>query len=309
MATSERRKLYQKVKRKERNIKKRKAQQAEKRQNRKPIPRLMQILPTDGFRWYVPGGGPSMPSGSAGRIVRTMRRYIDVNDKKSVSIQLTRMFRDACEVLKGDEIPESPAEFWDVAVAKIPWMAKLDGATLAAFALRILSTRAAVRPVVGYHLALGELDRAKEIWAQDSDLARAIAHYVNFLPFSHSLYLAERKDDDDDDDAGGADGPPPEESRVRSVIQDLYTPWWNNDPDNQGDEESTVAYKQLVGQLGNMGIDATTATAITSQPTGDDVEEEDEKEEEDDEDDYEDYEDDEDDEDDKDNEDEMDMDN
>ncbi len=158
------------------------------RDEKKCIPRLIDILPTNGFRWHTQCGNPFLSHAMSQKIVAAWRPYIEISRKELVAKQMTKMFDNACKAVVRGDVPDEPAVFWQNVASSIPWMRKISGETLQLFALKILSARITFRSVITHHKRKNEKEKVDKL-AVATALIQAVERYIVLLPVAYSFWF------------------------------------------------------------------------------------------------------------------------
>lgn len=209
----------------------------------KVLPPLVDILTTEGFQWQSKQGTKFLNYAMCREVVSAMVPYIEVSRKELVTGQLTRMFDTGVAAVKQGSIPDDPADFWKAVAKSVLWMKKVDGETLHLFALKVLSARITALKAKDEAEATGLQMKAEELGTQ-TELTRAVDQYAKLLPAQYSFWR-------------DLEPTPVELSSVvstRSIMPRIFLPWWIEDDANQGSEEETIKYKQLLEMGGSLTI-------------------------------------------------------
>ena len=242
---------------------------------KKRAPNLLTVLPRQGFLWHSRHGTRFVSNVLSRKIVWGARRYINLADPIQVVAQLARMFEAACAMLEqlgtgggggsgGGGVLSDPVAFWNAVAAGVPWMSILPGNVLRLFAFKVLSARAAAKSAVRYYAAIEDTATVGTLQAE-TRFTQAVDKYTGLISLGHTIYAPEEGHGGE----GGGEGAVAATGRKRTLIADLYMPWWVHDPDNQGDEASTIAYRKLLSQLDGMGLEERAKVEGTYQPRAD----------------------------------------
>lgn len=203
------------------------------------LPRLIDVLPSDGFIWRSRRGAEFLNNAMCRKLVGTMRRYIDISSNHLIVAQMARMFDTACTAVKNGNVPEKPAEFWMTIASSIPWMKKMDGVALQQFAMKVLSARRNAMNAGAQYEAMGKDIKANKIKIK-TKMTVAVDNYINLLPVNYSQW---------------PDLEPTQGGNLRTILPDLYLEWWIEDDHNQGSEAETIAYLKFLEMTDSLTIE------------------------------------------------------
>ncbi|KAK7757409.1 hypothetical protein SLS62_000421 [Diatrype stigma] len=206
------------------------------------VPLLASVIPKAGFQWKSAQGSSFLANELCRQVVKALRAFVDVKCAKRVTKQLTGMFEVACETVRAGNIPDDPAHFWVKVAEDVPWMKAVDGENLQSFAMKVLSARVTAMNAVEEVEELGLDSRAEELKAK-TELTDAVDRYTKLLPIKYSFWR-------------DLDPSPVDLIQMGrgAVLPASYLDWWVEDPHNQGSAAETLAYKELLGEAGSLGL-------------------------------------------------------
>lgn len=216
------------------------------RGRRAQLPRLVDLLPKVAFRWQSKRGTNLLTNAMSRKIVENMNRFFKIGDSAKVGREIALVFENAHAAAKRGNLPEDPVEFWENCAKLRAWSRKLDGVTYQLFAMKLVSARFAAQ-------RREKLDEAARqgvlaLTGVQANVIRAIDQFIALQPVRYGFYI----------DLGGDPIDPRTITPIDSTgiaLPDNFIPWWVQDPDNEGDEESTIAYKRLLGKTGNLTLE------------------------------------------------------
>ncbi|KAI1081395.1 hypothetical protein F5B20DRAFT_588463 [Whalleya microplaca] len=188
------------------------------RREKSTTPRLIDVLPTEGFCWVSTTRKPFL-SNRQGRVIAKRFRSMLYNEE-SIAKGITLLFKGATEQIDQCAF-KSPADFWNLAGSRIIWTRGIDGQLIYEFSLGVISARYRVRDYTDDLRADGFLEKSERLLG-NTEMATAVDTFTNQISVVYGL---------------------------TSDIGKSFYPWWTRDDYNEGTEESTKARNQgLMGQ-------------------------------------------------------------
>ncbi|KAI0007283.1 hypothetical protein F4779DRAFT_643322 [Xylariaceae sp. FL0662B] len=181
----------------------------------KRAPRLVDILPNQGFIWRTGRGKSLLKSPQCRAIMKTLLRH-SPTEPRAIKI-ISVLFKKATAQIKAHADKPAP-EFWEMIGAQLHWTKGLSGELIYAFSLVVISARAKVHD---FALNLVEMDKVEEAnhLRSNTIMTAAVDDFTKIIMLGYKdLKNAEHR-----------------------AIRNKFNPPWTRDEHNEGDEESTCA--------------------------------------------------------------------